>query len=44
MKNESYLAEMMDKDGKLEIQYVKDQSNVLKLKVPSHHISRTAYL
>ncbi|XP_011251810.2 uncharacterized protein LOC105248620 [Camponotus floridanus] len=39
----SYLAEMVDKDGKLKIEYVKDQSNVLKLKVPSRHISRTAY-
>lgn len=39
----SYLAEMVDTDGKLRIEYVKDESNVLKLKVPSRHISRTAY-
>lgn len=39
----SYLAETVDKDGKLKIEYIKDQSNVLKLKVPSRHISRTAY-
>ena len=39
----SYLAKIMNEDGKLKIQYVKDQSNVLKLKVPSRHISRTAY-
>ena len=38
----SYLAEMMDKDGKLKIQCVKDQSNVLKFNVPSHHIGLTA--
>ena len=39
----SYSAGMMDKDGKLKIQFVEDQSNILKLKVPSHHISRKAY-
>ena len=39
----SYLAEMVDTDGRLSIEYVKDKSNVLKLKVPSRHISRTAY-
>ena len=37
------LAEMVDTDGKRRIKYVKDESNVLKLKVPSRHISRTAY-
>ena len=31
----SYWAEMVDTDGKLRIEYVKDVSNVLKLKVPS---------
>ena len=39
----SYLAEMVDTDGNLRIEYVKDESNVLKLKVPSRHISCTAY-
>ena len=39
----SYLAEMVDTDGKLKIGYVKDESNVLKLKVPSRPISRTTY-
>lgn len=39
----SYLAEMVDKDGKLNLEYVKDETNVLKLKVPSRHISRTTY-
>ena len=39
----SYLVEMVDTEGKLRIEYVKDESNVLKLKVPSRHISRTAY-
>ena len=39
----SYLTEMVNKYGKLKIQYVKNQSNVLKLKVSSHHISRTPY-
>jgi len=28
----SYLAEMVDKDGKVNLQFVKDQTNVLKLK------------
>lgn len=39
----SYLAEMIDKDGKLNLEYVKEETNVLKLKVPSRHISRTTY-
>ena len=39
----SYLAEMVDKDDKLKIEYVKDESNVLKIRVPSRHISRTTY-
>lgn len=34
---------MLDKDGKLKIEYVKDDTNVLKFKVPSRHISRTTY-
>ncbi|EZA55469.1 hypothetical protein X777_04750 [Ooceraea biroi] len=39
----SYLTEIVDKDDKLKLEYVKDQSNVLKLKIPSRHISRTTY-
>ena len=39
----SYLTEMMEKDGKLKNQYAKDQSNVLKLKVLSRHISHSSY-
>ncbi|KYN04658.1 hypothetical protein ALC62_04469 [Cyphomyrmex costatus] len=39
----SYLAKMVDKNGKLNIEYVKDEKNVLKLKVPSRHIFRTTY-
>ena len=31
---------MVDIDDKLRIEYVKDESNLLKLKVPSCHISR----
>ena len=34
---------MLDTDGELRIEYVKGESNVLKLKVPSRHISLTAY-
>lgn len=39
----SYLAEMVDKDGKLTIEYVKDDKDVIKIKVPSRHISRKTY-
>ncbi|KYN10909.1 hypothetical protein ALC57_16948 [Trachymyrmex cornetzi] len=39
----SYLVEMVDKNGKLNIEYIKDEKNVLKLKVPSRHISRATY-
>jgi len=39
----SYLAEMVDKDGKVNLQFVKDQMNVLKLQVQSRHISRKMY-
>ena len=34
---------MVYTDGKLRIEHVKDESNVLKLNVPSRDISRTAY-
>ncbi|GAB1860852.1 SWIM-type domain-containing protein [Camponotus japonicus] len=39
----SYLAEMIDTDGQVKVQYVKEQSNVLKLQVPSRHINRKMY-
>jgi len=39
----SYLAEMVDKDGKVNLQFVKDEMNVLKLQVQSRHISRKMY-
>ena len=39
----SYLAEMVNKEGTFNIEYVKDEKNVLKLKVPSRLISRTTY-
>lgn len=39
----SYLAEMMDKDGKLNMEFVKDDKNVLKFKVSSRHISKKTY-
>ena len=35
----SYLAEMLNKDGKLPLQYVKEEPNVLKFEVKSRHIS-----
>ena len=38
----SYFAEMVNTDGKLRILYVKYKSNVLTLKVPPRHISRSA--
>ena len=34
---------MVDTYGKLKTEYLRDTSTVLKLKVPSHHISRKAY-
>ena len=39
----SYLAEILDKDGKLTLDYVKEEPNVLKFKVQSRHISRASY-
>lgn len=39
----SYLAEMVDKDDQIKVQYVKEQSNVLKLQVSSRHINRKMY-
>lgn len=39
----SYLADMVDKDGQIKVQYVKEQSNVLKLQVSSRHINRKMY-
>ena len=31
----SYLAEILDKDGKKTLEYVKEETNILKLKVQS---------
>ena len=39
----SYLAKMIDKDGRINLQHIKDQTNVLKLLVPSRNISRRVY-
>ena len=39
----SYLAEMVDTNGKLRTQYVKDESNVLKLEVV-YYLSHARYL
>ena len=39
----SYLAEMLDRDGKLTLEYIKEEPNVLKFKVQSRHISRASY-
>lgn len=39
----SYLAEMVDDDGKLNMEYAREEPNVLKVKVQSRHISRTSY-
>ena len=39
----SYLAEMVNKEGTLNTENVKDEKNVLKLKVLSRHIFRTTY-
>ena len=39
----SYLAEMLDKDGKLVVECAKEETNLLKFKVQSRHISRTSY-
>ena len=39
----SYSAEMIDRNGQFKVQYVKEQSNILELQVPSHHISRNMY-
>ena len=40
----SYLAKMVDTDGKLRIEYAKDESNVLKLKVPFYLVTFLARL
>lgn len=39
----SYLSEMLDKDGNLRMEFVKDNSSVLKIRVQSRHISRQTY-
>ena len=39
----SYLAEMMNEDGSLNLQFVKDATNILKIQVQSRHVSRKLY-
>lgn len=39
----SYLAEMMNDDGTINLQFVKDQTNILKILINSRHISRKVY-
>lgn len=39
----AYLAEILDADDTLNIDFVKDQSNILKLHVRSRHITRKSY-
>lgn len=39
----SYLAGMIDEHDQIRLQYVKEQSNVLKLQVQSRHISKKVY-
>lgn len=39
----SYLAEMMDESDNITIQFVKDQTNVLKAQVQFHHIGSKVY-
>lgn len=39
----SYLSEILNEDGSLNLEYVKENSNILKLKVQSRHISRKIY-
>lgn len=39
----SYLTEMIDKNGELNIKFVKNEKNVLKVEVQSRHVSRTKY-
>ena len=39
----SYLAEMIGQNCQFKVQYVKEQSNVLKLQVSSQHINRKIY-
>ena len=38
----SYLAGMLDKDGQLMLQYIKEELNVNKLKIQFRHISRAS--
>ena len=39
----SYLAEMMDEDGNIELQYLKVNENILKFLVRSRHINKKTY-
>lgn len=38
-----YLGEMINKDGSVKIQFVKERNNILKVLVPSRHINRKSY-
>ena len=39
----SYLAEMMYDNGPINLQFVKEQANILKIQVQSRHISRKLF-
>ena len=39
----SYLAEMMNDNGSINSQFVKEQANILKIQVQSRHINRKLY-
>ncbi|CAH2104791.1 unnamed protein product [Euphydryas editha] len=39
----SYLAEMLNDDGTLNIEFLKDQSHILKFQVRSRHVARKSY-
>ena len=39
----SYLGEILNEDGSLNLQFLKDQSNILKLQVQSRYISKKVY-
>ena len=40
----SYLAEIMDDNGSINLQFAKKQANILKIQVQSRHISRKSYI
>ena len=39
----SYLAEILGNDGSINLNFVKDKTNILKVQIQSRHISRKAY-